>query len=301
MSLIVNSVAVLSGMGLIFGAGLAFASQKFAVEVDPKVEAINNALPGANCGGCGLPGCSALAQAIVEGKAPVNACPVGGSDCASQIASIMGVEAEAGEKKVARVICNGTCSSAKEKAEYVGIKDCKAAMLVASGSKSCTYGCLGLGTCVSACAFGAIDIVDGVAVIDKDKCVSCGKCTDVCPKNVIDMVPYSKEVVVECNSLDFGKAVKDKCAVGCIGCGMCVRECPFDAIIFENKIAKIDYEKCKQCYKCVVKCPTGAISGNPEKIEKVKKAQEAKKAREAAKKKEEALKKAAQAENKEEK
>lgn len=293
MSLIVNSVAVLSGMGLLFGAGLAFASQKFAVEVDPKAEAINDALPGANCGGCGLPGCGALAQAIAEGKAPVNACPVGGADAAAKIAEIMGVAAETGEKKVAKVICNGTCNNAKEKAEYFGIADCKAAMLVTSGSKSCSYGCLGLGTCERVCSFGAISIVDGVAQIDKDKCVSCGKCLEACPKSVIDWVPYSKEVIVECNSKEFGKAVKDKCSVGCIGCGMCAKVCPFDAIVIENKLAKIDYDKCKQCYKCVVKCPTQAISGNVEKIEKVKKAEAARLAREKAKK--EAEKKEAEA------
>ncbi|SHJ52892.1 RnfABCDGE type electron transport complex subunit B [Tepidibacter formicigenes] len=261
MSLILNSVISLGAMGLMFGSGLAYASKKFAVEVDSRVEAINEALPGANCGGCGYPGCGGLANAIVNGEAPINACPVGGSECAAKIGEIMGVVAEDGEKQVAKVICKGTCNNAKDKSEYYGINDCRAAALVSGGSKSCQYGCLGLGTCVNVCQFGAITIKDGIAHIDKDKCVSCGKCIEVCPKAVIDWVPYSQEVVVECNSKEFGKDVKSKCAVGCIGCQICVKSCPFGAITFENNLAKIDYSKCTQCMVCVEKCPTKAISG----------------------------------------
>lgn len=268
MSLILNSVVSLGAMGLLFGSGLAYASKKFAVEVDPRVEAINEALPGANCGGCGYPGCGGLANAIVAGDAPVNACPVGGSDTTAKIAEIMGQTAQEGEKTVAKVICNGTCNNAKEKSEYYGINDCRAAALVSGGSKSCQYGCLGLGTCVNVCQFGAIVIKDGIASIDRDKCVSCGKCLEVCPKSVIDWVPYSQEVVVECNSEEFGKDVKSKCAVGCIGCGMCARACPFEAITMEGKLAKIDYSKCTQCMVCTQKCPTKAISGELSKRKK---------------------------------
>ncbi len=262
MSLIINSVISLGAMGLLFGSGLAYASKKFAVEVDPRVEAINEALPGANCGGCGFPGCGGLATAIVNGDAPVNACPVGGAETASKIGEIMGIQADAGEKKVAKVICKGTCNNAKDKSEYYGIKDCRAAAMVSGGSKSCQYGCLGLGTCVNVCQFGAITIQDGIAHIDKDKCVACGKCLEVCPKAVIAWKPYSQEVVVECNSKEFGKEVKSKCAVGCIGCKLCVKSCPFEAITFENNLAKIDYTKCTQCMVCVEKCPTKAISGD---------------------------------------
>lgn len=267
---ILNSVLVLGVLGLIFGAVLAYASKKFAVEVDERVEAILEILPGANCGGCGYPGCGGLANAIVEGKAPVNGCPVGGVECTSKIGKIMGITAEAGEKIVAKIICKGNCQSAKNKYEYEGISDCRAASVLNGGAKSCKYGCLGLGTCRDVCKFDAITIQDGVAIIDEDKCVLCGKCIEVCPKQIISKKPAKQEVVVECNSKDFGKVVKEKCSVGCIGCGLCVKACKFEAIEFENKIAKIKYDKCVGCMACVEKCPTKVIKGDLSKRTKVK-------------------------------
>lgn len=252
-------VLSLGGLGLLFGGGLAIASKAFAVEVDPKVEAIRNALPGANCGACGFPGCDAFADAVAKGNAPVNGCPVGGASSSDKIGEVMGVNAEAGEKKVARVICGGTECNSKEKFEYNGIKDCKAAAMVQGGSKSCQYGCLGLGTCVNVCPFDAIIVDEGIAKIDPEKCTACGKCIEACPKAVIDMVPYKQQVVVDCNSKEFGKDVKVKCTTGCIGCQICVKACPFDAMEFENNLATINYDKCTNCMICAEKCPTKAI------------------------------------------
>ena len=266
---ILKSVLVLGVLGLIFGAILAYASKKFAIEVDERVEAILAVLPGANCGGCGFPGCGGLANAIVEGKAPVNACPVGGTDCSSKIGKIMGISSESGEKQVAKVLCKGNCQSAKNKYTYEGIHDCRSANMLNSGPKDCKFGCLGLGTCRDYCKFDAISIVDGVAIIDEEKCVMCGKCIEVCPKFIIGKKPASKEVVVECSSKDFGKTVKEKCSVGCIGCGLCQKACPFGAIEFENKIAKINYDKCVECMACVRKCPTKVIKGDISKKQKV--------------------------------
>lgn len=266
---ILSSVLVLGSLGLIFGAILAYASKKFAVEIDSRVEGILQVLPGANCGGCGFPGCGGLANAIVEGKAPINACPVGGSDCSVKIGNIMGLVAEEGERKVAKVICKGSCTSSKDKYKYEGIQDCKSANALNSGQKSCKYGCLGLGTCKNYCKFDAINIVDGLAIIDEKKCVMCGKCIDACPKGIIVKKSENQEIIVECNSKDFGKIVKEKCSVGCIGCGLCFKACKFDAIEFENKIAKINYDKCVKCMVCIEKCPTKVIKGDLKSRKKV--------------------------------
>ena len=259
---IIKSIILLGAMGLLFGAVLAYASKKFAVEVDERVEKILDVLPGANCGGCGFPGCGGLASAIVEGKSDINGCPVGGSFVSEKIGDIMGVKASTGEKIVAKVICKGTCETSKDKYIYEGISDCRAAATLNSGPKLCNYGCLGLGTCKEVCQFGAIEIEDGISIINEEKCVMCGKCLEVCPKSIIIKSPISQKVVVECNSRDFGKYVKEKCSVGCIGCGKCSKVCPVDAIVFEDKIAKINFDKCIQCKVCVEKCPTKVISGD---------------------------------------
>lgn len=278
MSIIINSVASLSVMGFLFAAGLAIASKKFYVEVDPKEEAISAVLPGANCGGCGYPGCGGLASAIAQGKAPVNACPVGGAGVANQIAQIMGVVSEAGVRKVANVACNGTTQNAVTKAQYIGMLDCKAAVIAQSGQKGCTYGCMGLGTCVRVCKFDAIYIgQDGVAHVDREKCVACGKCLEACPKGIIDWIPENQQVYINCRSRERAKDVKDVCSVGCIGCQLCVKSCPFGAMSFENNLPIIDYSKCKQCNICVQKCPTKAIKGKEIKkkeISSVKESQE---------------------------
>lgn len=266
---ILNSVLVLGTLGLIFGAILAYASKKFAVDVDERVESIIEVLPGANCGGCGFPGCGGLANAIVEGKAAVNACPVGGEICATKIGDIMGVSSESEEKQVAKVLCKGNCKSAKDKYKYEGIQDCRSASMLNSGPKDCRFGCLGFGTCKEYCKFDAISVIDGLAIIDEEKCVMCGKCIEVCPKSIIHIKPANKEVVVECSSEDFGKAVREKCSVGCIGCGLCKKACLFGAIEFENKIAKINYVRCVECMECVRKCPTKVIKGDISKNKKV--------------------------------
>lgn len=263
-------ILALGGLGLLFGLGLSVASNVFAVEVDPKIEAIDEALPGANCGACGYAGCGALAEAIAKGEAPVDACPVGGATSSEKISEIMGTSGSgATEKQVARVICKGTECNAKDKFKYEGVTDCRAAAMVDGGDKSCSYGCLGYGTCVQACPFDAIDLVDGIADINPDKCASCGKCFEVCPKSVIAWVPYNQKIVVDCNSNEVGKGVKLKCDVGCIGCKICVKACPFDAMEFEDGLAYINYEKCTNCGICAQKCPTGAITAEGKDSKKV--------------------------------
>lgn len=253
-------VLSIGGMGILFGFGLGFAAIKFRVEQDPKIPKVRECLPGANCGGCGYAGCDAYAAAVVEGKAKTNGCPVGGAAVAEKVSEIMGVEAEVGERMAAFVKCSGNCDKAAAKYDYFGIQDCKMENALAGGRKSCSYGCLGDGNCAKVCNFGAISIVNGVAVIDKDKCTACGQCVAACPKNIIELVPYKSRVRVACNSNDMPKAVKTNCAVGCMGCKICERNCEHDAVHITNFLAKVDYEKCVECGVCIEKCPTKAIS-----------------------------------------
>lgn len=256
---ILTAGLILGIMGLLFGIILAFASKIFAVKVDERIPQVVECLPGANCGGCGFAGCNALAGAIVEGTAPVNACPVGGAACAGKIAAIMGVAAGQGEKTVAHVMCCGTDDCAHKKCEYVGIDDCLSAMRFAGGDKECNYGCCGLGTCVKACKFDALHIVNGIAVVDKEKCVSCGACVKVCPRNLIQMVPAKGTVHVECMNKDKGAEAKNVCDKACIACMICQKNCPSEAITVTNFKAVIDYSKCTNCGICVEKCPRKCI------------------------------------------
>ncbi|TCT14975.1 RnfABCDGE-type electron transport complex B subunit [Natranaerovirga pectinivora] len=252
---------VIGGIGIVFGLILGIAGKIFAIKVDPLVEAVKAALPGVNCGACGYTGCDPLAKAIVGGEAAVHACPVGGASTAENIGSILGIEAGETAREVAFVKCNGTCETAKEKYIYDGAMDCKMAHAApGKGSKACEYGCLGLGTCVRACQFDAIDIVDGIAIINEDKCTRCGMCVKSCPKRLIEIIPTDSKVRVQCNSREKGKDVKASCSVGCIACRLCVKACEFDAIIVEDNIAKVDYEKCTMCNACAEKCPVKIIT-----------------------------------------
>ena len=257
---IIIAAAVVGIVGIVIGILLGIASEKFKVEVDEREILVRAELPGNNCGGCGYAGCDALAKAIV-GKAKVNQCPVGGASVGDKIAAIMGVEAGAAEKMVAFVKCKGTCDKANVQYNYYGMDDCVkiAAAVPGAGDKACSYGCLGSGSCVKACQFDAIHIVDGVAVVDKEKCVACGACAAVCPRHLIDLVPYKAEHLVQCNSHDKGADVKKKCDAGCIGCTLCTKQCEADAIHMDNNVAVIDYEKCTNCGKCAEKCPAKVI------------------------------------------
>ncbi len=260
LSGILMAALIVGGTGLFIGIFLGIAGKKFAVEVDEREEAINGVLPGNNCGGCGYAGCGGLATAIVAGEAEINACPVGGAPVAEKIGAIMGVEAGSSTPMTAFVKCGGTCEKAKEDYKYFGVEDCTMMNFVQNGGpKSCNYGCMGFGTCVKACPFDAIHIVDGIAVVDKEACKACGKCIEACPKNLIELVPMEQKQLVLCSSKDKGKDVMSACSVGCIGCKMCERVCEFDAIKVEGNIAHIDPAKCTNCGKCAEKCPKKCI------------------------------------------
>lgn len=262
MSPMIMAPIVLGALGIVFGGILAFASKVFAVEKDPREEEISAILPGANCGGCGFPGCGGFASAVVKGVAPVSACTPGGAELAQKIGAIMGVEAEVGARKVAQVLCSGHGCD-KVRYDYEGLTDCRAMVKVSAGHLQCTYGCLGGGTCEEICPFDAIHIIDGVAVVDQKACVACNMCVDVCPKNLIQLVPLKtkKHVAINCHSGAKGAEVRKGCDDGCIGCGICVKVCPREgAIKVENFLAKIDYDICIGCGICAQNCPRKTIT-----------------------------------------
>lgn len=267
------AVASLGLLGALFGVILAFASKKFEVEEDPRVTAINEILPGANCGACGYPGCGGLAVAIVQGDAPVNAC-LPGISSAWKIAEIMGVEAEQEERLVSQLACNGGKSDAKDKYSYEGIEDCKAAMQLFGGHKACLYACLGLGTCVKVCPFDAVVIgSNDLPVIDYDKCTGCGICVKNCPKNLLHLEGTKHYIHVRCSNVDKGRDAKEVCKTACIKCRLCEKHCPEEAVkvqeVGEGTLAVIDYDKCTNCGICMTKCPTGAIGRSTQYLSEV--------------------------------
>lgn len=259
MAEILIPILVLSILGILFGAGLAFASKKFEVKVDVRIAAVRDALPGANCGACGQTGCDGYAEAVVLGKAKPDGCPVGGADTAVAVGKIMGITIDTSEVKAARVHCNGRDSVSRYKYEYYGMEDCKAAAQLFAGRKYCTYGCLGLGSCAKACPFNAIDIVNGIARVIEDRCRSCGICVDTCPKGLISLIPRNKEYSVMCRSKDKGPVTRKNCEVGCIGCTKCMKVCEYGAISMDGSLASIDHTKCMNCGECVKVCPTMAV------------------------------------------
>lgn len=261
MMTVLYAVLILGVLGCVFGGGLAVASQIFAVEKDPRIEEVQSTLPGANCGGCGFAGCAACATAIVSGSAPVNACPVCSGEQTTRIAAIMGVQVAPAERKVAFVKCNGG-QRANKKYEYIGVSDCVGAMKVAgNGPLECAYGCLGFGNCTRACAFDAIHInANGVAEVDREKCTDCGKCMAACPRHLIVEIPYAADIVARCSSKDKGAVSRQNCSASCIGCKLCEKNCPSDAIHVVDNVAVIDYTKCTSCGTCVSKCPRKVLA-----------------------------------------
>lgn len=264
MTGIILATVIVGATGCLIGFFLTFASKKFEVKVDEKEAAVLEALPGNNCGGCGFPGCPGCAHAIATGQAPVSQCPVGGAPVAAAIAEIMGVEAGEQVRNAAYVHCSGDCTKAKKKYEYTGVEDCNAVKQIPGGSpKACGYGCMGYGSCVKVCEFDAIHVIDGIAVVDKEKCKACGKCVKACPQHLISLQPYDSAYDVSCSSHDKGRDVMQVCSIGCIACHLCEKNCPHDAVHVIDNVAVIDQEKCVGCGICAEKCPKKVILKQP--------------------------------------
>lgn len=252
-------ILTLGLLGLIFGVGLAIASKRLAVKSDPRLEQIHGLLPGSNCGACGGAGCFGFAEGLLSGKMSPDACRVSEDKVKEQIARLLGKSIEKKVKKIAALHCNGGMQ-VKERFQYEGTKDCVAANLALGGQKACVFGCLGFGTCVGVCPFGAITMSEeGLPVVDKNKCKACNKCVLACPKKLFSLIPVTHSVYVACSSHDLGKDTRSVCSVGCIACRKCEQACPYDAIHVLDNLAGIDYTKCTSCKKCVEVCPVKCI------------------------------------------
>lgn len=265
MSTLVITIISLCAIGVISAIILYLVAQKFKVEEDPRIDVVEGLLPGANCGGCGYPGCRGLAEATVKSETMNGLlCPVGGAATMSKIAAVLGREVAEQAPKIAVVRCNGTCENRPRTSQYDGARSCAVEHSLYIGDTGCAFGCLGCGDCVAACAFDAVHMNPETRLpeVDSEKCVACGACVKACPRNIIELRnkgPKDRRVFVCCVNKDKGAVARKACKVACIGCGRCVKECPFQAITLENNLAYIDYNKCRLCRKCVAVCPTGAI------------------------------------------
>ena len=258
-TLLIYSMVTLGSLGLAVGVMLIAASKMFKVETNPLVEEVVEVLPGANCGACGFAGCADFAERVVDESAPIDGCPVGGFETAKDIGGILGQDVSESEKEYPYVRCNGGVNCV-DRFDYVGIEDCKAVMMLSDGEKGCSYGCMGRGTCVRVCPFGAIEIAENrLPEINPNLCRSCGLCIDACPNVILTFAKATEKVHVQCQSHDKGKAVKAACTIGCIGCKICEKACPEDAIKVTKFLAEIDQEKCTACGVCVEKCPQHTI------------------------------------------
>lgn len=259
LGFILISTLVLGLLGFIFAGLLGLAADYFKVDEDPKVAAILALLPGANCGACGAAGCHDYAVKVARGEISVGSCTVGGEKIAKEIAAIMGVEGHEVHKKVAAVHCGAKKDQRKTKSNYHGVKTCKYADTIDGGGLMCGYGCLGYGDCFDVCQFDAIKMVDGLPVIDPEKCTACNKCVEACPRSIISLRPFALPIVIACSSRDKGAITRKTCPVGCIACKICEKEAP-EVFKVEDNLAKVDYSKpCSNCDSAITKCPTKCI------------------------------------------
>ncbi|MEA3306240.1 MAG: RnfABCDGE type electron transport complex subunit B [Elusimicrobiota bacterium] len=260
MTGILIPLLILSSLTFVLGLCILFASKKFYVKTDPKVATVIAMLPGANCGACGYPGCAQFAEALVKTRDPSKVCPIGGDELSYKLGRVLGITMESAKPMTCVVLCNGNETTTKFLADYKGIRDCWAVKEILPSVKQCAYGCVGLGSCISACKYDALEVVDGLIKVDPELCVGCGACIDKCPQHVLKLVVKKpRKYHVACSSKDKGGVTRKYCSNGCIACGLCVKACKFDAIKVENFCAIIDDEKCINCGLCAKACPVKCI------------------------------------------
>lgn len=253
--LVLGIVAVIA---IVFGVLIAIVSKLCAVKEDERISKVSEHLAGANCGGCGYAGCSDYAKALVEGTATLNNCNATSSEEKSEIAKILGIEFGGSEPMMAVVKCAGGIN-AGDKYVYSGAEGCVMQANLMNGKKICSEGCLGEGTCKTACKYSAIECTDGVAKVDESLCEGCGACVRICPKRLIELIPKRAKVYVACSTKCVGKTAISNCKVSCIGCGLCAKNCPENAIVMKDGLPVINYDKCTGCLTCVSKCPRKSI------------------------------------------
>lgn len=258
---ILIAMVSMGGLGAFFASGLSIANKKLYVEEDPRIALILEELPGANCGGCGLPGCGKFAECVVNGEIDINSCPVNSSEGIETIAEIMGVEAGQSEKMIARIFCQGGKYEAAKKSVYHGIESCIGATFGGGGDKLCSYGCIGFADCVNACPFDAMYMNNNnLPVVIEEKCTGCGNCVEACPRGVIELHPYSHRLFIFCKNHDSPKESRKTCLKACVGCSICVRKAGEENISMKNNLAVINYENSDGKAELPTdKCPTDVI------------------------------------------
>ena len=264
MKLVLVSILSMVGLGAFFAVVLAVVDKKLGIKEDARVRRIAEVLPGGNCGACGFGGCHAFAEAAIE-KAGEIVCPVAGEEASKKIATILGIEHMELEKKIAVIHCGVKEPQRKRRAKYQGIRSCQAIELLNGGDMECGFGCLGYGDCVRACPFGALEMSEGKPEVIIERCTACGKCIESCPRNIISLKNFDRDkgiILIACSSEDKGAVVKKICEVGCIGCGLCVKVCPEGCFELKENLARVDYEKLRECKdwnKAIKMCPTQCI------------------------------------------
>lgn len=277
---ILNSVFLLTFLGIVAALLLYVVAKRFNVYENPMISEVEEMLPGANCAGCGSPGCRSFAEKLVHAEDISDLfCPVGGNEVMKRVSQALGKEVAEKDPTVAVIRCQGSCDVRPKTSEYQGPRSCAISALIYSGETDCQYGCLGDGDCVVACKFDAMymDEATGLPVVITDKCTSCGMCVEACPRGIIEMRPKHKrdlKIFVGCLNEEKAGIARKACSVACIGCSKCQDICPKEAITMNNNLAYIDPAYCTLCRKCVDVCPTHSIIETNFPPRKVKPAEE---------------------------